>query len=79
MYSPLCVARPVYHESGKAWLNKQVAALPRGQGELVVPDLKVELFAMVAVTVADWALYSSPAQLIVGDVMAQPRGAPETR
>ncbi|KAE9007057.1 hypothetical protein PR001_g17055 [Phytophthora rubi] len=55
---------------GRAWLNSEVAALPRAQGGLAIPDLKVELLALAAVTVNHWAVDASPNLQVVGDVLA---------
>jgi hypothetical protein len=65
--------------SGRAWMNDHVAALPREQGGLGLPLLKTELLAMAAVVVANWAVLSTPEQLIVGDVLAAPDQEPESR
>jgi exonuclease III len=53
----------------KAWLNATVAALPRADGGIAAPSLKLELLAMAASTVASWALWSTAEQQIVGDVL----------
>ncbi|KAE9293302.1 hypothetical protein PR003_g24536, partial [Phytophthora rubi] len=55
---------------GRAWLNSEVAALPRAQGGLAIPDLKVELLALAAVTVNHWAVDASPNLQVVADVLA---------
>ncbi|KAE8914527.1 hypothetical protein PF003_g1942 [Phytophthora fragariae] len=55
---------------GAGWLNKQVAGLPRKDGGLAVPDLKLELLAHAAVTVNAWALEADQTMQIVGDVVA---------
>ncbi|KAE9164136.1 hypothetical protein PF004_g29926 [Phytophthora fragariae] len=55
---------------GRAWLNQHVATLPRQQGGLAVPDLKMELLALAAVTVNNWAVDSDPDTQILGDVLA---------
>ncbi|KAE9279868.1 hypothetical protein PR003_g28115 [Phytophthora rubi] len=55
---------------GRAWLNQHVATLPRQQGGLPVPDLKMELLALAAVTVNNWAVDSDPDTQILGDVLA---------
>jgi hypothetical protein len=54
---------------GRAWLNPKVAALQRLQGGIAEPNLRLELQAMAAVTVTDWAIWSTPAALIVGDIL----------
>ncbi|KAE9305565.1 hypothetical protein PF008_g21686 [Phytophthora fragariae] len=55
---------------GRAWLDQQVAELPRKDGGLAIPDLKLELLAHAAVTVNAWALDADTSTLIVGDVVA---------
>lgn len=55
---------------GRAWLNKQVAGLPRKAGGLGIPNLKLEMLAHAAVTVNAWALEADTNNLIVGDVVA---------
>ncbi|KAE8970633.1 hypothetical protein PR002_g27059 [Phytophthora rubi] len=57
---------------GRAWLNVHVASLTRHQGGLAVPDLKVELLALAAVTVNIWAIDADPSPQIVGDVLTGP-------
>ncbi|KAE9282725.1 hypothetical protein PR003_g27329, partial [Phytophthora rubi] len=58
---------------GRAWLNNNVAMLPRQQGGLAIPDLKVELHALAAVTVNVWAVEADPDTQIVGDVLIDQR------
>jgi len=50
-------------------VHQHVAALPRSQGGLAIPVLQTELLALAAVTVAQWATQSSPAMLVIGDVL----------
>jgi hypothetical protein len=64
---------------GRAWLNPKMAAMPRRHGGIAEPGLSLELQAMAAVTVADWAIWSTPAALIVGDVLGDPRATPDQR
>ncbi|KAE9039799.1 hypothetical protein PR001_g7355, partial [Phytophthora rubi] len=56
--------------AGRAWLNKQVAQLPRKDGGLAIPNLKLELLAHAAVTVNRWALEADTNTHIVGDAVA---------
>jgi hypothetical protein len=65
--------------TGRAWLNPQVAALPRSQGGIAEHNLISELHAMAASTVAEWAIWSTPAELIVGDVLGDPRARADQR
>jgi hypothetical protein len=64
---------------GRAWMNENVAALPRAQGGLGIPLLKTELLAMAAVMVAKWAVLSTPEQLIISDVLAVQNQEPGRR
>ncbi|KAJ8575808.1 hypothetical protein ON010_g3407 [Phytophthora cinnamomi] len=63
----------------RAWLDADLIALPRTAGGLAVPDLRVDLMAMAAVTVSNWAATSSFRDQIVGDILfstASPRTPP---
>ncbi|KAE9004430.1 hypothetical protein PR003_g18560 [Phytophthora rubi] len=73
------MARPILADAvaGRAWLNQQVASLPRKEGALAVPNLKLELLAHAAVIVNTWALEADTSSLIVGDVVTG-AGAEET-
>ncbi|KAL3662124.1 hypothetical protein V7S43_012925 [Phytophthora oleae] len=53
----------------RAWLDADLAALPRTDGGLAIPDLKTELLAMAAATVAKWALHGTHEDHIVGDIL----------
>jgi ribonuclease HI len=55
--------------STKAWLNADLAALPRTQGGLAVSDLRAELYALAAVAVSTWAETGTYQAHVVGDVL----------
>ncbi|KAE9069884.1 hypothetical protein PF007_g27147 [Phytophthora fragariae] len=56
--------------AGRAWINRYVATLPRRDGGLAVPNLKLELLSHAAVTVNTWAIEADTTTLVVGDVIA---------
>ncbi|KAE9133412.1 hypothetical protein PF007_g3361 [Phytophthora fragariae] len=56
--------------AGRSWINRHVATLPRREGGLAVPNLKLELLAHAAVTVNTWAIEADTTTLVVGDVLA---------
>jgi hypothetical protein len=53
----------------RAWLDADLAALPRTAGGLAIPDLRVEVYAMAATTVSQWAEAGTAQTHIVGDVL----------
>jgi hypothetical protein len=62
-----CIHNYIWHAqfthtitSGRAWMNATVAALPRIEGGIAAPSIKLELLAMAADTVANWAHWSTP-------------------
>ncbi|KAJ8524091.1 hypothetical protein ON010_g17027 [Phytophthora cinnamomi] len=66
-------------QGSKAWLDADLAALPRTQGGLAVPDLRVELMAMAAVIISKWAVLGSHVDHIVGDILLAQAAAPGSR
>ncbi|KAE8877884.1 hypothetical protein PF003_g37948 [Phytophthora fragariae] len=64
---------------GRVWLDQQVAGLPRKDGGLVIPDLKLEFLAHAAVIVNAWALDADTSTLIAGDVVAGDGACSPTR
>ncbi|OWY94824.1 Secreted peptide, partial [Phytophthora megakarya] len=56
-------------QGARAWLDADLAALPRTNGGLAIPDLRTELYAMAAVTVSKWAELGTTQAHIVGDVL----------
>ncbi|OWZ02757.1 reverse transcriptase, partial [Phytophthora megakarya] len=52
----------------RAWLDADLAALPRTDGGLAVPDLRIELMAMAATAVAKWS-FGGRVEHIVGDIL----------
>ncbi|OWZ21643.1 LOW QUALITY PROTEIN: Secreted peptide [Phytophthora megakarya] len=53
----------------RAWLDMNVAGLPRSQGGMAIPDLRVELMAMAATSIVAWGVYGTRESHIVGDVL----------
>ncbi|GMF38592.1 unnamed protein product [Phytophthora fragariaefolia] len=53
----------------KAWLDADLAALPRTDRGLAIPDLRAELYAMAATTVSKWAEMGTKNLHIAGDIL----------
>ncbi|KAE8989340.1 hypothetical protein PR002_g21472 [Phytophthora rubi] len=53
----------------RAWLDADLAALPRSTGGLAIPDIRAELYALAAVTVSKWAVTGTAQMHIVGDIL----------
>ncbi|KAF4132146.1 hypothetical protein GN958_ATG18660 [Phytophthora infestans] len=55
--------------SGRHWISQDIAALPRKEGGLAVPNVKAEVLALAATEVTRWALTSNCTMLIAGDIL----------
>ncbi|OWZ09944.1 reverse transcriptase [Phytophthora megakarya] len=53
----------------KAWIDADLAAMPRSKGGLGAPLLRKELMALAATVVASWARDGTTAGHVVGDVL----------
>ncbi|GMF51299.1 unnamed protein product [Phytophthora fragariaefolia] len=53
----------------RAWLDADLAALPRTEGGLAIPDLRAEHYALAAMTVRNWAELGTQNMHIVGDLL----------
>lgn len=58
----------------RAWLNREVASLPRGLGGIALPNLMVDLHALAAVTVHSWAEGDGLTARVVGKVLLTQAG-----
>jgi hypothetical protein len=56
-------------DGSRAWIDADLASLDRTSGGLAVPDLRAEVMAMAATTVAQWATNGTTALHIAGDVL----------
>lgn len=66
----LRLARVFLHSHHRA-TTPDIAALPRTNGGLAILDLRMELMPMAAVTVANWAVYGTIQNQVVGDILAE--------
>lgn len=62
--------------NGNHWVNQDVAALPKADGGMAVPNLKAELLAFAATEVSRWAMTSTYTMMIVGDILFAERAGP---
>ncbi|GMF38587.1 unnamed protein product [Phytophthora fragariaefolia] len=65
--------------TSSTWLDVAIGGLPRSDGGMAFPQLRVELLAMAEMTVSDWALTGSLTNHVIGGILypAQPaRAAP---
>ncbi|KAE8960518.1 hypothetical protein PR001_g30359 [Phytophthora rubi] len=53
----------------RAWLDADLAALPRSTGGLAIPDVRAELYALAATAVSKWAEMGTRHMHIVGDIL----------
>jgi hypothetical protein len=56
-------------DGSRAWLDADLASLDRTGGGLAVPDVRAEILAMAATTVAQWAATGTTALHIARDVL----------